>query len=373
MFQVLDKAKKLELEGKEICHLELGDPFTSPNNIIIEEVSQALRNNGWHYTSPGGELLLKQQIGEHLKDYFLMIAPPDYITIAPANYLITNFLSLTCDPADKLLLITPCFPSYLASAKMLGIQIIEHPTSPANGYDLDESILEKIHIHKPKAIIINSANNPTGAVYSQSVLSKIIQAAKLINSWVLSDETYSLLTYNKDFRTLLHEDYDKLIVLSSFSKIFSIPGLRLGYQVSKNKKFTEKSEKYLSTTISCIPPFIQQGCAEFLRKKELVKEVVDAACKNYANETEKLFNEIPILSRWMKAPKSAFYLFIPLPHGIDGTEFALNLINQSFVAVTPGISFGSNYNSYVRIATCGKSEKVHKGIRSFVNALESIK
>jgi aspartate/methionine/tyrosine aminotransferase len=373
MFQVLDKAKKLEREGKDVCHLELGDPFDPPNNKIIDWVSQALKNNGWHYTSPGGELLLKNQIAELLKDYFSVPVSPDIITIAPANYLITNFLSLTCNSGDTLLLITPCFPSYLASAKMLGIKILEHPTSPANGYNLDESILEKIRIHKPKAIIINSANNPTGAVYSQDVLRKIIVAAKLTNSWILSDETYGLLTYNKVFRTLLHEDYKKLVVLSSFSKIFSIPGLRLGYQVSKNQDFTERSEKYLSTTISCTPAFIQQGCATFLRQKELVREVLSAACNKYANETEKIFTEIPILSQWMKAPQSAFYLFIPLPQGVDGTTFALNLINESLVAVTPGISFGSDFNSFVRVAICGENKKVQKGIRSLVTALEKIK
>lgn len=372
MFHVLDKARKLEQGGKEVFHLELGDPFSQPNPAILEAVSQALKNNGWHYTSPGGETVLKVQIKEFLKSHFSTEATVDSITVAPANFLITNFLSITCGPSDTLLVVTPCFPSYLASAKMLGLNILEHPTSAANGYDLDDEIIEKIRIHKPKAIIINSANNPTSAVYSQTILRKIIDVAKSINAWVLSDETYGLLTYDNSFETLLNEDYEHLVVLSSFSKIFSVPGLRLGFQVTKSTKFTELSAKYLSTTISCIPPFIQKGCAKFLENQDLIEDVINAARNYYAQNTQKIFEEVTALSQWIKPSKSAFYLFIPLPEGVNGKQFALELINEFHVAVTPGISFGSDYNSFVRVATCGEDKKVLQGIRLLANAIEKL-
>lgn len=373
MFHVLDKARKLEREGMEVFHLELGDPFSLPNPAILEAVSQALKNNGWHYTSPGGETVLKVQIREFLKSHFSAEASIDSITVAPANFLITNFLSITCGPGDRLLLVTPCFPSYLASAKMLGLNILEHPTSAANGYDLDDEIVEKIRIHKPKAIIINSANNPTGAVYSQEILKKIIDVAKSINAWVLSDETYGLLTYDNSFETLLNEDYERLVILSSFSKIFSVPGLRLGFQVAKSNKFTELSAKYLSTTISCIPPFIQQGCAKFLENKNLIEDVINRGRNYFSQNTQKIFEEVSALSQWIKPSKSAFYLFIPLPEGVNGKQFALDLINEFHVAVTPGISFGRDYDSFVRVATCGEDIKVLNGIRLLANAIQKIR
>ena len=181
MFHVLDRARILEQEGKEVFHLELGDPFSPPDPAILEAVSQALKNNGWHYASPGGETVLKVQIKEFLRSHLSAEVLLDSITVAPANYLITNFLSITCDPGDTLLVVTPCFPSYLASAKMLGLEVLEHPTLAANGYDLDEGFIEKIQCLKPKAIIINSANNPTGAVYSKSILIKIINKHKMKN------------------------------------------------------------------------------------------------------------------------------------------------------------------------------------------------
>lgn len=370
MFHILEKARRLEREGHEVIHLELGDPFKSPDNAIIEAVAQALKNHGWHYTSSGGEYILKAQISEFLKDYFSVAVSIESITIAPANYLITNFLSITCNAGDTVLMVTPCFPSYIASAKMLGIKILEYPTNAANGYALEGSIVEKILTHKPKAIIVNSANNPTGAVYSKEILGQIMQAAQSIDAWVLSDETYGLLTYDEGFKTLLNEDYDRLVVLSSFSKIFSMPGLRLGFQVSRSKKYVEFSEKYLSTTISCIPPFIQQGCAAFLQHKERVQNTVDTLRSHYAIETTKIFKEIPALLQWIKAPSSAFYLFIPLPQGVDGSKFALNLINESHVAVTPGISFGSDFNCYVRVATCGEDKQVLKGVRLLAEAIQ---
>jgi aspartate/methionine/tyrosine aminotransferase len=372
MFHILDKARGLEREGHEVIHLELGDPFGSPDAAIIEAVAQALKSHGWHYTSSGGEHILRAEISEFLKDYFSATVSIDSITIAPANYLITNFLSITCNAGDTVLLVTPCFPSYIASAKMLGINILECPTNAANGYALKGSIVEKILTHKPKAIIVNSANNPTGAVYSKEILDQILQAAQSIDAYVLSDETYGLLTYDKGFKTLINEDYDRLVVLSSFSKILSIPGLRLGFQVSRSKKYNEFSEKYLSTTISCIPPFIQKGCAAFLQHKERVKNTLDTLRSHYAIETEMIFKEVPILSQWMKIPSSAFYLFIPLPWGVDGSKFALNLINESHVAVTPGISFGSDFNCYVRVATCGEGKQVLKGIRLLVEAIKKI-
>lgn len=373
MFAILDRALNIERGGQKVFHLELGDPALPAQEKIINETIEGLRGGAWHYGSSAGNLDFRNSLANFNNFFFDSKIVGENIVVAPANFFITAFLSLVCDKGDRVLLITPCFPTYIASASMLGLEIVEYATGPENGYIPKEPIFDLIKKVKPKAIIVNSANNPTGSLYSEGFLEDLVIAAKNAGSWVLSDETYGLISYDNKYYSLINSDYDKLVVLSSLSKIFSIPGLRVGYCISRSSIFIGWLVKYLSTTISCIPPFIQVGCTEYLSDLKGVSNDIQAVNTLYAKRCNFIFDEIPSLSHLVLRPKSAFYLFLPLPNHIDGKIFSVDLINSSHVAVTPGVSFGNDFKSYVRATFCGADEDVIEGIKRVSSAILNLK
>ena len=367
MFFILDRAKQIEQSGGKVRHLELGDPELAADSLILDRTSEYLKKGHYHYTSSAGEECLKKALSTLIKNNLREDVNYSNISVAPANFLITNFLSLVCDNEDTVFILTPAFPTYFASARMLGLNVVEFPCFPENGYIPDDSVFDKLEKTKPKAILINSANNPTGAVYSKKFLLKLATFAKDKNIWLLSDETYSLLTYEDKFYSLLGFNYDKLVVISSLSKIFSIPGYRLGFQVSQSVEFNSYSNKFLSTTLSCCPPFLQLGCSSFLENKARVDQVIENVNKEYRYRINFLFDNIPKLEGLIKKPKSAFYLFIPISKNSDGNKFCLDLLNEEKVAVTPGISFGKDFSSFLRVAFCGVFDDIKYGLNSIVN------
>lgn len=367
MFHVLDKAGVIERSGGKVYHLELGDPHLPPDPALSHCVQNSLKNNQHHYSPSSGNLEYKNAICNLIKITQSIDVEPKNIIGAAANYLITNFLSITCNPGETVLVITPCFPSYLASAKMLNINVHEYPTTSDSGYVPNESLFDTIEQIKPKAIIVNSANNPTGAVYSKDFLVKLVEVGKKNNCWILSDETYSLIVYDNNFYSLLNSDYEKVVVLSSLSKTFSIPGYRMGYHVSKSDDFNSYSNKFLSTNISCSPSFVQLGCADYLSKNEMVNKTVKYTRDYYTSLCDNIFSTNNWLKNNLKQPKASFYLFIPVNK--NGNEFALNLINNDHVAVTPGKAFGKHFESYVRATICGPKSDVIEGIKILTSKL----
>ena len=178
MFAILDRALNIERGGQKVFHLELGDPALPPQEKIIYQTIEGLRGGAWHYGSSAGNVDFRIALANFNNFFFGSKIAGENIVVAPANLFITAFLSLICDKGDRVLLITPCFPTYIASASMLGLEIVEYAASPENGYSPKESIFDFIKKIKPKAIIVNSANNPTGSVYSDTFLKEMVVAAK---------------------------------------------------------------------------------------------------------------------------------------------------------------------------------------------------
>ena len=373
MFHVLEKARSLEAAGEKVYHLELGDPHAPADEMIIAGSVDSLRKGNWHYATSRGNASLRKavaQLESHGKDYSLNA---DQVVIGPANFFITVFLAVTCNAGDKVVVITPCFPSYIASARMLGLNLVECPTTAESGYKPDKNLLSLLEREKPKALIINSANNPTGAVYDPSFMKDVVEVARKNDIWILSDETYAHLTYQGVYYSLLNEDYKKIVVLSSFSKTFRVPGLRMGYQISKCQPYVEKSALFISTTLSCAPSFLQDGCEVAIRDAASAIGRIEKQRIQYAELADQLFKSLsPHVPASFRKPESAFYLLVPLPKGIDGSLFSDGLLSEHKVAVTPGISFGEDYKNYFRISFCGDKQEVMSGVSLINKSLDAL-
>lgn len=361
MFKVLDKAQALEREGKTVYHLELGSPKHYPPGRIINKTITALLDTKVGYASSSGLF----EFRKGLADYFSKLNKNltyENIVISTANLLITQLVDIICDTGDKVVLFLPAFPSYFAACNYTLVNVKKVLLDINKGFALTKRDIDIAFEANPKLIFVNSANNPTGAVYDEDVLIYLIDLAKKRDCWIVSDETYSLLSYNKKFYSLLNLDYKKLIIISSFSKIFSVPGFRIGYAIA-NKEIIEKIGLSTSTLISCLPVFTQEGALQgvniidefssFIKKKykKLCYECIDIL-----NKSKKLIFTIP---------DSAFYIFINIEKtGLDDISFCDNLLEEFGVAVTPGKSFGCP--NFVRVAFCGDRKMVKDGLRRIV-------
>jgi aspartate/methionine/tyrosine aminotransferase len=374
MFHLLDLAKELERQGKQIYHLELGEPKNYrgsknyPPGRIINKTIISLLNSQVGYGSSGGIMPLRQKLAEYWSKRFDKQINTENIVISPANMLIYQILDIICETNDKVVLFTPAFPSYIASSRYVGVSMRKVPLSSDNGFHLSNEDIDKAFSLKPKLIFVNSGNNPTGAVYSEEVLKYLLKEAAKHDCWVISDETYGMLSYGKEYFSMLNMDYEKLIVISSFSKVFNIPGYRIGYAIA-NPKVIDKIALSSSTLYSCLPIFTQEGAMEGLAIMDEFAGDRRKYYKKISNDCLKILNKSKYLI--CTKPESAFYLFINIRKlKIDDKLFCSRLLEEYQTTVTPGTSFG--YEGFIRASFCGNTDDVRRGLRQIVLFAQSL-
>jgi len=370
MFKVLDKARRLEEEGIHIYHLELGNPRLQPPEEIIDACVSALKSLDVGYTSSAGHPSLRRALTLRYARSGQRAINMENVVISPANVIISQFLDLTCDRGDRVVLFTPAFPSYLAAATHIGLDVVGIALQSENGYDLTEQHIEAAISACPKAVIVNSANNPTGAVYSREILEHLALECHRHGIWLLSDETYGELCFGKMFYSLFPHDYPRLVIMSSFSKIFSIPGFRVGFSIS-HESVAEKLALSNSTLFSCLSAFAQLGCAAGLQ----VLDKYSAAIREYFAQRARECSNILNTSGSFRCmpPQSGFYIFLDIGRtGLDDFAFSARLLEEWQTAVTPGRSFGASYATSIRLATCGKYEDVIEGTHRVVRLAQEL-
>jgi aspartate/methionine/tyrosine aminotransferase len=373
MFKVLDRAKEIELSGTKIYHLELGQPRFKPPKQLISSTIESLKSGDIGYSSSSGIELFRSKIASLVNHYYLTNFDSKNVCVSNTNLSISQALSLILNPGDSFVSFSPSFPTYFASASFFNFNMIEVNLSIKNNFNLTIKDIKKALSKNPKLILINSANNPTGAVYDKSSIDFLVSECAKRGIWIVSDETYSFLTYAKKYHSLLEYKLNNIIVISSFSKIFSIPGFRLGYVIS-NKKIIEKFTLSNSTLISCQPIYNQNGImhaiSDFNEYSDYIKNN-NRLIESLSKKIVKLINDSNLLK--CAIPQSAFYIFIDISKiGFSDIEFSTILLEEYNVAVTPGRSFGKKYKNYIRISICGNASDVIKGVNIIINASDEL-
>ncbi len=372
MFKVLDKAKALENKGKKIIHLELGQPRFEPPVGLISRTIQSLNEKEVGYSSSYGI----QSLREKLKLRFNKLLSDiniENIIISTANLLISQSLHLLTNPRDKVIVFSPTFPSYIAAANFLEIDLIELPLAFHNNFQLTNDDIDKAISYKPKVIIINSANNPTGAVYTKNIL-KYLKKKSLENGiWLISDETYSDISYNKDFFSFTNETLENIIVISSFSKIYSIPGYRLGFAISE-PHVIEKLSLSNSSLVSCHSIFSQKGVEEIILDDKKYITNINNKLRQLSILVENILKSSTTLKNQFVRPDSGYYIFINIGKSkLKSLEFCNKMLSEQLVACTPGISFGKDFDNYIRISICGNQEDLLEGVKKIVSFFDTAK
>jgi aspartate/methionine/tyrosine aminotransferase len=363
---VLDKAKAMEDQGKNVIRLLAGEPdFQTPEDIK-EATVRAIRANFTRYGSNRGQPRLRKAIARILgEDCCVTYDPEEEIIVTSSGAeAINNALMAFIDPGDEVILFTPAFVSYENMVYMCGGKAAAIPLKLENGFNIDLEEVEANITGKTKMIVINNPCNPTGAVYPRAVLEGLSCLAQKHNLLVFSDEIYSRLTYSGPFCSMasLPGMKERTIVMNGFSKTYAMTGWRLGY-LAADKRLISRIMKIHQYSTTCSPTFIQEGLADALFTPGTIeavdKMIGEFALRRYA--ITKGLEKIPGLH--FSNPEGAFYVFVNVANtGLDGDTFTSRLLDEKLVATVPGAALGKGCGDFVRLSFAASMENIALGL-----------
>lgn len=369
-FEVLARARALERQGKEIVHLEIGEPdFETPAHIR-EAAKDALDRGYTHYTPSAGLPELREAIAKHIGRTRGYPVSPDEVVVTPGAKPIMFFVITTLvDRGDEVIYPNPGFPIYESVINFVGGVPVPIPLLEETGFGFDMAEFDRRVGPKTKLIIINSPQNPTGGVLSRDELGRIAEAARHYRIPVLADEIYDHFLYEGEFAsiTAFPGMRELTIILNGFSKTYAMTGWRLGYGVM-NLALAEHVTRLMTNSNSCTASFTQvagvralegdQGevyrmVAEFKRRRDIIVEGL---------------NGLPGVS--CRTPKGAFYAFPNITRlGKPSREVADYLLNEAGVALLSGTSFGRYGEGYLRISYATSEANLRKALERMAPAL----
>jgi len=373
MFKVLARAKELERKGREILHFEIGEPdFDTPENIKNATI-KALREGKTNYVNAAGLLELREVISEEMEKTRGFKPDIDQILVGPgANPMIYFALACVVDKGEEVILPDPGLPSYHAAIAALGLKPVYVPIKEENDFRLNPDDVAEFITSKTRIIMMNSPQNPTGAVMSREDVRGLADIAEDKNIYIFSDEIYSKLIYDAKHYTPGFKDgcNERTILVDGFSKAYAMTGWRLGYCVGP-KELVYKMELLLQTIVSCTPPFVQYGGIEALKgPQDFVSNMRD----DYKKRRDVIIpglNRIPGFK--CVYPQGAFYAFPNIREtGMKSDEFSELLLDRAGVATIPGTAFGPGGEGYIRFSYATSLEDIKKALERISNLMEEI-
>ena len=360
VMNLLEKAKKMELEDKKVYHLELGEPQMKTPDLIKDEVQKLVKKGIAGYTPSNGIYPLRKKISEYYKRKYQVEVSEDrvFITTGSSGAFLLSFL-LNFDSGDRVAIFNPVYPAYRNILKSLNIEVVEiYP-------DMNERTINFKSIEKYKeldGVIISNPNNPNGQVFTDVELKYIYNFCKKYKIKLISDEIYHGITYDLELKSCLNFG-DETIIINSFSKYFCMPGWRLGWVIVP-KSLTKNLLK-LSQNI-----FISSGnIAQFAAIKAFdCIENFDNVVKSYKQNRDKSLKILEKMSLLeYSIPSGAFYFYINIKKlKIDSSAFVKKLLNDTGVALTPGIDFDTrNGKKTIRISFSSDRKSLIKGLNLF--------
>lgn len=364
-FVVAARAKELAKMGREIVDLSLGEPDFGVPAPVKEGLIEAIQHDHSHYTDTQGVLELRKELAAHLGHG----VEADQIMICSGCKL-AIFLALETiiDPGDEVIMLEPAWVSYKHMTTMIGGKSVSIQTDAKKNFVPDLNAIKDAISDKTKAIILNSPCNPSGRIIPKEVLEKIVELAKEHEIFIIADEIYSDIVFEQDtFYSMLNFDYERIIVISGFSKNFAMTGLRVGYLVAK-KEITKAINKLHGHVGSCAPSICQYGVLGKLA--DVFGKEVEEMRKTYEERRDFLVEGLKETIFPFIIPQGTFYILLDISKlGMKSLEASSYLLEEFGVAMVPGIAFGEAADDFVRISFATSNEQLSKAI----DALKKVK
>jgi aspartate aminotransferase len=350
-FSVLARAREMERAGRDIIHLEIGEPdFDTPTHITDAAVA-ALRAGETHYCPAAGLGEFRDVIAAELSRTRGVTIPPDRVLVANGAKPFLFFTILaTCEPGDEVVYPDPGFPIYESAIRWAGATPVPLPLREDLGFSFAPDELGARLSDRTRLVILNSPHNPTGGL---SPATDLAAAAALIletRAWVLSDEVYARLVYGGEFASIASVPgmLDRTILLDGLSKTYAMTGWRCGYAAVPDA-LVEPLTRFFVNSTSCVPPFVQLAGVEALTGPQ---DAVDAMVAEFSARRDLVvagLNALPGVT--CLSPRGAFYAF-PNVAGVEisAESLADRLLEEAGVAVLAGSAFGAEGADHLRLS-----------------------
>ncbi|MEW9096468.1 MAG: pyridoxal phosphate-dependent aminotransferase [Clostridiaceae bacterium] len=376
-----EKAKKLTKEGIDIVSFAQGEPDFNTPETIKEAAIKAIEENFTRYTPVSGIKELKDAICLKLKnENEIEYSPEEVVVSTGGKQIIYNVLLALCCPGDEVIIPTPCWVSYTEQVKMVGATPVLVETSEANNFELEpQAIAEKI-TSKTKVIILNTPNNPTGAIYGRDVLEEIAELAVKNQIFIIADEIYEKLIYDSEkhvsIASLSPEIKELTVTINGWSKAYAMTGWRLGFGAGPVDvmKAINNLQGHVTGNANSITQ--KAGLYALLYNKDYNSMVAE-----YDKRRKYILDRLNSLNGInCNMPKGAFYVF-PNVKGLYGKKAGNKIINsamdvanflldEAHVAVVPGEAFAAE--GYIRLSYATSIEDIEKGLNQIEKALKKL-
>jgi aspartate/methionine/tyrosine aminotransferase len=362
-FEVLVKAKALEAHGRDIVHLEIGEPdFDTPRNIIDAAVD-ALHKGFTHYGPSAGLMELREVIAQHVSETRRVNVTPDEVVVVPGGKPIIFFSILAlAEQGDEVIYPNPGFPIYESMINYVGAKAVPIRLREELDFRLDVDELANLINDRTKLIILNSPQNPTGGMLEKKDIERIAAAIGDRNIMVLSDEIYSRLIFEGEHHSVMSLDgmKERTILLDGFSKTYAMTGWRMGYGVMRADLATHIA-RLMTNSSSCTASFSQIAGIEALRGPQESVDTMRAEFKKRRDVMVAGLNKIKGFS--CRLPHGAFYVFPNITKTCwPSKKLADALLDDAGVAALSGTAFGNFGEGYLRFSVANSIENIEKAL-----------
>lgn len=346
---------------KDVIHLSIGQPDLPTPRHIIDAYIDALNAGQTGYTMDAGlpELLVALR-DYYSKRYDRKLTRDNILITSGATEAMYLAIAATSAPGRQFIVTDPSFLLYAPLIRMNGGEVKYVPTRIEDNHQLDPDEVIKAMGARTFAVILNSPNNPTGAVYPRSTIETIVEECAYRGIQIYSDEVYDHLIFDEDeYASVLRcsVDLDNIMCISSFSKTFSMAGLRIGWVISSQATIKSLRRFHMFTTSVANTPSQYAGVAALTGDQQCITDMVNIY-RERRDKIVELINRTPHLTGYQ--PGGAFFSFPNLPMHVDGSDLALRMLKETGVCVVPGDAFGEHTANALRFSFSAPCETIEE-------------
>ena len=361
---VLDQSRALEAEGRDIVHLELGEPdFPTPDNVL-QAALKAVRDGYTSYTLTQGLLELRESISEfYYAEYGVKVHPDQIIVTTGSSPAMLLVFGTLLNPGEEVIIPDPHYPPYPANISFIGGVPVKFDLDESTGFRYNTDTVASKITPRTKGIIINSPSNPTGMMQDESVHRGLAETSEERGIFIISDEIYHGLTYGSDRTHTMLEFTERSFVMSGFSKRYAMTGWRLGWVIAPEEFIEPMKNLHMNYFLSA-SGFVQVAGIEALTN---CKDAVEKMRATYELRRNFLLTELRRIGFTFEVePHGAFYLLLNTKHFADSSvELAKRLLHEAGVACTPGVDFGEKAEGYLRLSYAASMSALEEAVRRF--------
>ncbi len=372
-YEVLAQAQQLEAKGRDIIHLEIGQPdFETFANVSLAGI-QAISTGKTRYTPPVGMPTLREAIAEDAGKRRGIAVTPEQVVVSPGAKPNLFFPTLALvEAGDEVIYPNPGFPTYEAMIRVAGGIPVPIPLKEENNFSFDLNAFDQLINGRTRLILINSPSNPTGGVMPKADLAHIAAAAQKFDAWVLSDEIYGRIVYDGVEVTsiaALPGMAERTIIMDGFSKTYAMTGWRLGYGIMP-EPLARVVGLLLTHSVGCTAHFSQQAGVEALTGPQAQVDEVVAEYKKRRDVIVAGLNGLPGIS--CQTPQGAFYVFPNIKAlNMSSAALANRMLADGGVALLPGSAFGAFGEGYLRLSYVNSIENIERALARMRRVLEA--